>query len=140
MKVKVVFCSDNVGEERGTLKDGRKIYTLADMYHESDLVTYPSAIEGFGNAFLEAIYYRKPILVNNYSVYSFDIKPKGFKTIEMDGYINDSTVEMARQVLSDETLAASLADHNYELAEKFFSYEVLGQKMTTLLVNCFGSM
>jgi len=139
MKVKVVFCSDNVGEKRGILEDGRKIYTLSDMYHESDLVTYPSSIEGFGNAFLEAIYYRKPIVVNNYSVYSFDIKPKGFKTIEMDGYIKDSTVEMAREVLKNKEFASSIAEHNYELAEQFFSFEVLGQKLRTLLMNCFGS-
>lgn len=139
MGIKVVFCSDNVGEKRGTLKDGRKVYTLADMYHEADLVTYPSVIEGFGNAFLEAIYYRKPILVNNYSVYSFDIRPKGFKTIELDGYINESTVETTRKILSDPALAKSMADHNYNLALKFFSFEILNQKLKSLLINCFGS-
>ncbi len=139
MSVKVIFCSDNVGEERGVLKDGRKVYTLADMYHEADLVTYPSSVEGFGNAFLEAIYYHKPIFVNNYSVYSCDIKPLGFKTIEMDNYINSATVELAREVLAEPKLAASMADHNYELAKKFFSFEVLSQKLKTLLMNCFGS-
>ena len=139
MGVKVVFCAENVGEERSTLKDGRKVYTLADLYHESDLVTYPSVIEGFGNAFLEAIYYRKPIVVNNYSVYSSDIRPKGFKTVEMDGYVKDSTVESARKILSDPALAKSMADHNYELALKFFSFGVLTQKLRGMLMTCFGS-
>ena len=36
----------------------------------ADLVTYPSTFEGFGNAFLEAIYYCRPIVVNTYSIYA----------------------------------------------------------------------
>ncbi|MFN8402620.1 MAG: hypothetical protein U0V48_03575 [Anaerolineales bacterium] len=59
------------------------------MYPHADMVTYPSAIEGFGNAFLEAVYYRRLILVNNYSIYEVDIKPKGFRTIWFDGFISD---------------------------------------------------
>ena len=38
-------------------EDGRKIYTLWDIYPQADLITYPSVYEGFGNAFLEAIYF-----------------------------------------------------------------------------------
>ena len=139
MGVKVIYCSDEVGEERGKLPDGRKIYTLADLYHQADLVTYPSVFEGFGNAFLEAIYYRKPIVVNDYSVYSTDIKPKGFKTIEINGYVTDRTVERARKVLHNPKLALDMVEHNYQLAKRFFSYEVLRQKLRTLMVDFFGS-
>jgi hypothetical protein len=49
--------------------DGRKIYSLADIYPHADFVTYPSLIEGFGNAFLEAIYFRKPLLMQRYDGY-----------------------------------------------------------------------
>jgi len=31
-----------------------------------------------GNAFLEAVYYRKPVMCNRYSIYRTDIEPKGF--------------------------------------------------------------
>ena len=68
-----------VGDTRGMTPEGRKIYTLQDIYPQADLVTYPSAIEGFGNAFLEAVYFRRPLVVNNYSIYEADIKPKGFQ-------------------------------------------------------------
>jgi len=37
---------------------------------------YPSLFEGFGNAFLEAVYYRKPMLVNRYSIFIADILMK----------------------------------------------------------------
>ena len=41
-------------------------------------------IRAEGNAFLEAIYFRKPIVINTYSNYHLDIRPKGFQVIEMD--------------------------------------------------------
>ena len=44
---------DRVGESRQRDKDGRKIYTLWDIYPHADLVTYPSIYEGFGNALVE---------------------------------------------------------------------------------------
>ena len=58
-------------------------YTLFDVYPHADLITYPSYYEGFGNAFLEAIYFGKPVVVNTYAVYARDSDPLGFKTIEM---------------------------------------------------------
>ena len=45
-----------VGEVRQRDSEGRKIYTLWDLYHHADFVTYPSTYEGFENALLEAIY------------------------------------------------------------------------------------
>ena len=76
LNVTVKFESDIVSDSRGITPDGRKIYTLADIYPHADLVTYPSSIEGFGNGFLEAIYYKRPLVVNNYSIYESDIKPQ----------------------------------------------------------------
>ena len=68
--------------------DGRRVYTLADVYPQADLVTYPSSIEGFGNAFLEAVYHRRPLVVNRYSIYEIDIKPHGFRVVEFDNYVS----------------------------------------------------
>ena len=125
MKVKLVFASDVVGEKRGLTEDGRKIYTLDDVYPYADLVTYPSTFEGFGNAFLEAIYFQKPIVVNTYSIYTKDIKPKGFSVIELDGYVTESAVEKTRQILTDPELQRDMVDLNYELGKKYFSYKIL---------------
>jgi glycosyltransferase involved in cell wall biosynthesis len=137
--VRTIYCADDVGDDRGTLPDGRKIYTLADMYSQADLVTYPSVFEGFGNAFLESLFYRKPIVVNDYSVYTYDIKPKGFQTIEIGGYVTEGAVMHAREVLRDPALAVQMADHNRELAKHFFSYDVLRQNLRTILAGIFGT-
>src|SRR6266508_4667825 len=91
LDVRVNFVSDIIDPERGTTKDGHKVYTLGDVYPYADLVTFPSLLEGFGNAFLEAVYYRRPIFINNYTIYSIDIKPKGFQAVEFNGFITDQT-------------------------------------------------
>jgi glycosyltransferase involved in cell wall biosynthesis len=138
LRVPVNFVSELIQERRGRTADGRKVYALADVYHHADLVTYPSTIEGFGNAFLEAIYFRRPVVVNNYSIYELDIKPKGFRVIEFDGYITQATLHHARQVLDDPSLAQAMVEHNAALGLRYFSYDVLARHLTTLLADCFG--
>ncbi|MBI4760487.1 MAG: glycosyltransferase [Chloroflexota bacterium] len=136
--VTVNFEARLIGERRGVTADGRKIYSLGDVYQQADLVTYPSTLEGFGNAFLEAIYYKRPLVVNNYSIYEADIKPKGFKVIEFDGFISNATLEETRYVLKHPEETAKHAEHNYELARRYFSYSMLERHLSLLLSDCFG--
>lgn len=138
LNVKVNFESAIVGDERGVTPEGRKIYTLGDVYPQADLVTYPSSIEGFGNAFLEAIYYKRPIVVNNYSIYEADIKPKGFKVVEFDGYISERTLEETRYVLDHPEETAEESEHNFDLARRYYSFTMLERRLIHLLSNCFG--
>lgn len=138
LDVTVNFESDIVGPERGLTPDGRKIYSLADIYPQADLVTYPSNIEGFGNAFLEAVYYKRPLVVNNYSIYEADIKPKGFEVIEFDGYISERTLQETRHILAHPELAQAQCEHNYELARRYYSYTMLERRLRLLLADCFG--
>ncbi len=139
LNIKALFVNDIIADQRGTTSDGRKIYTLSDIYPHADLVTYPSIFEGFGNAFLETIYYRKPILVNNYSIYSHDIKPKGFDVIEMDDFISRTTVDYTRKVLSDPERRARMAETNYAIGKQYYSYSVLETKLRHLITNIWGS-
>jgi len=138
MNVDTVFVSDIINDNRGITSDGRKIYTLNDIYPHADLVTYPSNYEGFGNAFLEAIYFKKPIVVNTYSIYTVDIKPKGFSVIEFDGYVTDEAIKNTLKVLDDPKLRERLVNHNYEIATKHYSYKVLFQELSNLIVKCSG--
>ena len=136
MGVDTLFVSDIINDQRGITPGGRKIYTLDDIYPHADLVTYPSNFEGFGNAFLEAIYYRKPILVNNYSIYSTDIRPKGFSVIEIDGYVTRPAVRLAKKVLRDEAFREKMVAHNYQIALRHFSYKILRHKLKALIADC----
>ncbi|MEJ2096168.1 MAG: glycosyltransferase family 4 protein [Deltaproteobacteria bacterium] len=136
LNVNTVFVSEIINEKRGMTPDGRKIYTLEDIYPHADLITYPSNFEGFGNAFLEAIYFSKPIVVNNYSIYSTDIKPKGFDVIEIDGYVSDEAIAKTLKVLSDEERRRKMVTTNYRLASRYYSYRVLQQKLEILIADC----
>jgi glycosyltransferase involved in cell wall biosynthesis len=136
MGVDTIFVSDIINEKRGFTESGKKIYTLNDIYPHADLVTYPSDFEGFGNAFLEAIYFRKPIVVNTYSIYAMDIQPKGFSVIEINGYITDKSIRQVEKVLEDEKLRKKMVDHNYEIARTCYSYSVLHKKLKNLLMEC----
>jgi glycosyltransferase involved in cell wall biosynthesis len=138
LKVQARFVQDIISDERGTTEDGRKIYSLQDIYPHANLITYPSLSEGFGNAFLEAIYFKRPILVNNYSIYFFDIKPKGFDVIEMDDFITERTVRNTREILADPQRMKQMTEKNYALCLKHYSYRILELRLRHILSTFWG--
>ncbi|NLH71952.1 MAG: glycosyltransferase family 4 protein [Verrucomicrobia bacterium] len=137
-KIDVRFIADRVGEHRGVNAEGRKVYTLFDLYPHADLVTYPSHHEGFGNAFLEAIYFGKPVLVNMYAVYARDIDPIGFKAIEMSQLVTSDVVAQTKEILTNKALREDWARTNYGLGLKYFSYAVARRKLAARIANLFG--
>jgi glycosyltransferase involved in cell wall biosynthesis len=138
LNVRALFIQELIADRRGVTADGRKIYDLKDVYPFADLVTYPSLSEGFGNAFLEAIYYRRPLLVNNYSIYFFDIKPKGFEVIEMEDFITDQTVSETRAILADPDRVRRMTETNYALCLRHYGYRLLETKLRHLLSSFWG--
>lgn len=136
--VDLQFVSTRVGEIRATNKEGQRTYTLADTYSQADFITYPSMYEGFGNALLEAFYYRKPVLVNRYSIFITDIEPKGYKVITMNGLITRNVIEHVRKVITDDDYRIEMVKHNYELSKAFFSYSVLRRKLRAMITNVTG--
>lgn len=133
--IKAIFAGDRIGDERGQTADGQKIYSLNDIYPHADFVTYPSLIEGFGNALLEAIYFHKPLLVQRYDVYAADIGPKGFHMVEFDEFITDETVEEVAHLLDHPDRVAEMTDHNYRLAQTHYSFETLAVLLQGLVAN-----
>lgn len=132
------FISDRVSEYRHNDSKGRKMYTLWDLYPHADLVTYPSTYEGFGNAFLEALYFRVPIVVNRYSIFIQDIEPKGFRVPLISGFVTNRNVAEVRRVLEDHDYRREMVDYNYELARRFYSYSSVRNSLRTLLSNLIG--
>jgi glycosyltransferase involved in cell wall biosynthesis len=132
------FVHTAVGQRRGIDESGRRLYTLEDVYSQVDFITYPSLYEGFGNALLEAYYYRKPVLVNRYSIFITDIEPKGFRSVMMDGMLTRDVVDHVRRVIGDEGYRREMVEHNYALGKAFFSYSVLRRKLRALITNITG--
>jgi len=116
----------------------KELYTLWEVYPHSDFITYPSLYEGFGNAFLEAIYFKKPLLINRYATFVKDIEPKGFDLIVMDGYLNHKNVQKVRDVLESPECREKMVHTNYETASRHYSLVMLRRWLNTLLTNFFG--
>ena len=133
MKVDLIFADEWVSEQRGESAEGRRLFTLPDVFSQCDLVTYPSEYEGFGNAFLEAIYHRCPIVCNRYTVFRTDIQPCGFETILFDGYVTDETVKHVYRVLEDSSYRSQMVERNYAIANEFFSFEVLESELDVMI-------
>jgi glycosyltransferase involved in cell wall biosynthesis len=133
MGVRVILTSDIVNHRRGHTADGRKVYGIADAYQHADLVTYPSRVEGFGNAFLEAIYYRRPVVLSTYEIFRTDIQPKGFQVIGFEDFITDATVEQVRTALRDQDWVARMVEHNYQLGRIYYSYHTLEQRLSAVV-------
>ena len=75
------------------------------------------------------MYFRKPIVVNNYSIYSHDIKPLGFRVVEMDDFVSAETVRRTHEVIDNPDLVQEMVEENYRLALQYFSYRNLEEKL-----------
>jgi mannosylglucosylglycerate synthase len=108
-------------------------FTLWDIYPCADLITYPSIREGFGNALIEAVYFKKPILVNRYATFIKDIEPKGFELIVMDGFLTQKTVHQAKEIIESSDLKEKMVNTNYKVAARHYSYTVLRSQLNAIL-------
>ncbi len=118
--------------------DDKDDYTLWDVYPHADFITYPSLYEGFGNAFLEAVYFKKPLLINRYAIFVKDIEPKGFDLVVMDGFLTKRNIADVKHILESAERRAQMVEHNYAVASRYYSYALLRRWLVTLMINFFG--
>ena len=107
---------------------------LSDVYAHGRACTYFSTYEGFGNAFVEAALAKKPIFVNNYKpVYMQDIGSKGFETVMLeDNHLSNDKVQKMMDIIFNEEYCIEIGEHNYNLGKKYFSFDVLEDKLNDL--------
>jgi glycosyltransferase involved in cell wall biosynthesis len=126
---------NRMADRRQLDQEGKKVYVLRDLYPHADLITFPSLYEGFGNALLESIYFRKPLVIGRYSVYHRDIEPRGFRIPTIDGVVDQKVVDEARRALEDDAFRSEMVEHNYRIASRFFCYRVLRDSLRALINN-----
>ena len=113
-------------------------YSLWDVYPYADFITYPSLYEGFGNAFLEAIYFKKPMLINRYATFVRDIEPLGFDLAVMDGFLSKKTVHSVIDILESSKRRKKMVSGNYSIAAQHYSYSVLRNQLSAIMKGFFG--
>ena len=120
---------------KGHNNSGEKAYSLHDAYAHARACTYFSTYEGFGNAFVESVLAKRPIFVNNYKpVYWPDIGSKGFKAVMLeDNVITDKALKEMQEVIYNDKLNKEVAEYNFQLGKKYFSYDTLEEKLEELI-------
>jgi glycosyltransferase involved in cell wall biosynthesis len=136
--VALSFVHDRLRGEDAPDASGRALISLSDLYMAADLVTFPSLVEGFGNALLEAVYYGKPLLVNRYSVFIADIEPLGFDVVAIDGTLTADAVGKVKAILADPVRRAAAAARNFDLGRRCFSFNLLRRELARFLSILFG--
>jgi glycosyltransferase involved in cell wall biosynthesis len=121
----------------GNGKNGSQ-YSLWDVYPYADFITFPSLYEGFGNAFIEAIYFKKPILINRYATFVRDIEPLGFDLAVMDGFLSKKTVQSVVDILESSKRRKKMVGSNYAIATRHYSYSILRNQLSAIMKGFFG--
>ena len=128
-----------IGDPFSSNASNHKGYSLWDIYPYADFITYPSLYEGFGNALLEAIYFKKPILINRYATFIRDIEPKGFKFVVMDRFLTSKIVQRVRDILESPEREKEMVDLNYNIASRHYSFIELQKYLNGLMASFFGA-
>ena len=113
-----------------------KVFSLWDAYIHADFVVYPSLYEGFGNALIEALFFRKPILVNRYQVFKDDIEPTGLMAVKIHGTITDTVLNDVRSLLADQKQIDHMTETNIKIAKEHFSF-ALAESLLDRILNSF---
>jgi len=79
------------------------------------------------------------VVVNRYSIFEVDIEPKGFEVIAFDGFLTDETIVEVKNLLTDKTRLDAMAEKNYMLGWRYLSFEMLQEKLESILVEILGS-
>ena len=138
LDVELYLISTQIADPWAKPDEPKKRFSLWEVYPHADFITYPSLYEGFGNAFLEAIYFRKPLLVNRYGVFIRDIEPQAFDLVVMDGFLTKKVVQAVREILENPKRLKQMVNYNYEVATRHYSYAVLRKRLNFLMGNFFG--
>ena len=131
--VDLTLADGRVSENRSKNEQGRVVFRLSDAYHAADFVTFPSDYEGFGNAFLESVLHRRPLLAQRFEICRTDIEPYGFELVTFDDYPTAETVDAVGSLLSDEDRVEEATDRNYRIAEKYLSFSRLEADFRAML-------
>lgn len=110
-------------------------FSLWTVYAAADLVTFCSLYEGFGNGLLEAVYLKKPVIINRYDSFIADIEPLGFEFLTLDGYLTPEVVAQARRILLDGETKYTGPERNYAIARRHFAYPVLQRRLQSILTE-----
>jgi glycosyltransferase involved in cell wall biosynthesis len=131
LEVRMLTIHKDLNPERKKVSPS-EIYSISDIYLPSDIVTLPSDHEGFGNPVIESVMFKKPLVVNKYSVLN-EILNYGFKFIVMNKKVTSKVVGDVYKVIMDKDYTKKIAEYNFKIAYKYFSLDSLKDELRLLI-------
>jgi glycosyltransferase involved in cell wall biosynthesis len=129
--VNVIFANDRIFLGRHHNPE-QNFYSIHDAYLHADVVLYPSTSDAFGNPLIEAMAYKKPVVVNTFpNLRSFT--EKGFRFVVMDQKVDNELVSDTYELLLNREKAGEMVEHNFELLKKHYSSDVLDDSLMPIL-------
>lgn len=127
-----------------------KKLSFFEFYKIADFAVYPTIKEGFGNQFLEAVYYKTIPIIFEYPVFRIDLKKEGYYYISLGSKylkknemikipfkkMKKATLQM-EQYLKNKEKQEKHTEHNYKKAEQNHSPQNLKKhySRTLKLIN-----
>lgn len=145
LEVNALWKASNFASRREQI-DGRKTFGFWDAYIFADLVAYPSVWEGFGNQFLETIFFRKLPIVFEYPVFKKDIKKEGYEYVSLGNKVKkksglqlipQTTIQQAAQetirILKNPEKIRAITTKNFKIAQKHHDTSHLAKDLEQIL-------
>ena len=142
LRVTTIFASKYFSGNRKT----KPLFSFWDAYAAADIVAYTSIWEGFGNQFLEAVYFKKPLVVFEYPVFKRDIKPEGYRYIPLGDkyrvrggfkFVPEKKLKGAAEItmkwLANPSKTDKIAERNFKIASRFHSFDKLRENLRDIL-------
>jgi hypothetical protein len=70
---------------------------------------------------------------NGARAYDLDIRPLGFRNVEMNGFLTQANVDDTRRLLDDPDRVNDWAEVNFQLGLRHFSYAVVRRELRAAL-------
>jgi len=135
--VRLHMISDRVRSSRSVDESGRRYYTNRDVLANADVVTYLPIWEGFGNALLESIAARVPVVTTTYLVYKTDIMTSGLRNIEVrDRYdengrllFDDALLDQIHHILTHRDERREMVENNFLVGAREYGLGRLRERL-----------
>ncbi|MBU2561701.1 MAG: glycosyltransferase family 4 protein [Nanoarchaeota archaeon] len=134
--VNVIFVNDRVFLGRHQ-NPQQKFYSIHDAYVHADVVLYPNTSDAFGNPVIEAVAYRKPVVVNSFPNLK-SLLDRGFRFVVMDQKVDAEVISDTYELITDKEKLKETVDHNFRLLEQSYSSNTLDDSLVPIL-NEFDS-
>lgn len=130
----IVGSNPSLGKVKGCyVVDRVPLEALKKYYEKASIFCMPSIVETFGIVFVEAMYYRLPIVTSNIGSNSFTIQDG------VSGVITDGSVYQISQalisLLSNAGKCQSYGEAGYELACKKYTWDVILNRVSTTILD-----